>query len=104
MSVVDCLLLTLILLAADGPLGALWSIYPLLIVTSGLFMRTTPVVVTTAAAIACSMWLYAIHPDESTYDHYLLIHLVLLVLVGIIVQQQVRRIRFLDRYCEQLRG
>lgn len=104
MSIVDCLLLTAILSVADGPLGALWSIYTLLIVTSSLFLRTVPVIVTTVTSVACSLILYRIHPDESTYGHYMLIHVVLLALVGTIVYQQVKRIRVLDRYCEQIRG
>lgn len=103
MSVVDSLLLTALLTTADGPLGGLWSIYPLLIVTSGLFLRSIPVAVTTIATILSSLLLFLIHPDESTYSHYLLIHIVLLVLVGIIVDQQVKRIRILDWYCEQIR-
>ncbi len=104
MSIVDCLLLTAILSVAAGPLGALWSIYSLLIVTSGLFWRTVPVIVTTTTAILCSVVLYWIHPNETTYGHYVLIHIGLLILVGTIVHQQVKRIRVLDRYCEQLRG
>ncbi len=104
MSIIDCLLLTAILSTADGALGGLWSIYTLLIVTSGLFVRQLPVVATTVTAIGCSVFLSLTHPSESTYGHYQLIHLVLLALVGVIVSQQVQRVRLLDRYCNQGHG
>ncbi|MBM4059974.1 MAG: serine/threonine protein kinase [Planctomycetes bacterium] len=97
---VDLLLLTAILLVADGARSPLLLVYPLLLAGSGLWWQvgmvrfmTVGVLVSYGVLMVDARWRF---PGESLADHHL-IFVAVMVVLGVVVGQQVRRTRSLGR-------
>ncbi|MEO1993882.1 MAG: serine/threonine-protein kinase [Planctomycetaceae bacterium] len=105
----DVILLTLVLYLAGAapdpkPLGPLVVGYPLLIVSSGLFVRQRLVWFTTLMSLAAYVVLLMLLPGERQPIHYPALFMTILVLVGFIVVYQVHRLRILGRFCQPLQA
>ncbi|MDG2382749.1 MAG: protein kinase [Pirellulaceae bacterium] len=95
---VDLFMLTLILVMAHPPIGALLIGYPVLISASGLFARARLVAFTTVISIIAYSALMGLRSIQTVGVHYHLFHALGLAVVGFIVSTQVRRIRALSRF------
>jgi serine/threonine-protein kinase len=99
-SATDAVLLTWQLFLASTSPATLLVGYPLLVAASGLFFREKLVAFTTAVSVVLFALLLALRPELQTPPHYAALAAVELVVVGILVAYQVRRVRTLSRYYE----
>lgn len=98
----DCLLFTICLHLAHGPRELLLAGYPLLIAASGLWFRVRMVWFMMVLCLAAFGGLVLADPWSAPVPpHYPGLFAAMLLIVGMIVAYQVRRIRVLSRYFEQ---
>ena len=100
-SFTDVVFLTTALCLADPPLGPLLIGYPLLVASAGLFFRVRLVLFTTAVSLAGYIVLMFLQPEEANPPHYPVIYGATLVVIGLVVAQQVYRVRALSRYYDR---
>ena len=102
-SAADVLFATLLLYNSFPPRAPLFVAYPLLVAASGLFARVRLVVFTTwVALVGFSTLIVLTHPEEPQKLHYCAVFAVGLLVTGLVVGIQVRRLRALNRYFEYL--
>jgi serine/threonine-protein kinase len=99
----DTLLLTMLLLLSDSPLGGLLVGYPLLVAASGLFFRVQLVCFTTFSILVAYAVLITIRTAEADPPLYSLIFAAGIALLGFIIAYQVHRVRALSQYYESRR-
>ena len=102
-SAADVLFATVLLYNSFPPRAPLYLAYPLMIAASGLFGRVRLVVFTTVAAmVGFSTLVVLTNPEEPQKLHYCAVFAVGLVVTGLVVGIQVRRLRALNRYFDAL--
>lgn len=98
----DCILFTMCLHLAHGPRELLLAGYPLLIAASGLWFRVRMVWFMMSLCLAAFGVLVVLNPwNAPVPPHYPVLIAAMLLIVGMIVAYQVRRVRVLSRYFEQ---
>jgi len=105
-SSIDCVMLTLLLLVADGVKSPLLAVFPLLIACSGFWQRVSLVVFTTSLALAAYLVLIAdsiwTRPDLAVGPDRYLIFCAVVLLAGVVIGMQTRRARAIsDHYARQ---
>jgi serine/threonine-protein kinase len=101
-ALLDCILFTTCLHLAHGPRELLLAGYPLLIAASGLWFRVRMVWFMMGLCLAAFGALVILNPWRSPVPpHYPGLFAAMLLIVGMIVAYQVRRIRVLSRYFDQ---
>jgi serine/threonine-protein kinase len=101
-ALLDCILFTTSLHLAHGPRELLLAGYPLLIAASGLWFRVRMVWFMMGLCLAAFGVLVLLNPWSTPVPrHYPGLFAAMLLIVGMIVAYQVRRIRVLSRYFEQ---
>ncbi|MBI1312933.1 protein kinase [bacterium] len=94
----DAGFVTQMLLIAAEPVGPMLIVYPLLIVSSGLFFHEGLVLFMTSVSLVSYATFLWLRPVEATPWHYPLIFAAILVLIGIVASHQVHRLRTLSRH------
>jgi len=97
----DALFLTRMLVLAGPPVGPLVVVYPMLIAASGLFFQESLVLFMTSVSLvsyAAFLWMC---PDEAVRAHYPMIFAAILIVIGVVISHQVRRLRTLSRHFDR---
>lgn len=96
----DALFLTRMLILAGPPVGPLIVVYPMLIAASGLFFQEALVLFMTSVSLISYASFIWMRPEEAIRGHYPLIFAAILIVIGVVISHQVRRLRTLSRHFE----
>ncbi len=102
-SATDVILLTILLLIVDPPIGPLLIGYPMIIAAAGMFFRVRLVVFTTLVTLAAFAVLAWKRPEEILLVQYGVIYAAVLAVLGFVIAYQVYRVRVLSRYYDSQR-
>ncbi|MCA9240717.1 MAG: serine/threonine protein kinase [Planctomycetales bacterium] len=97
-AVLDPLLITALIYLAEAPRETLLAAYPAYIAASGLWVRERLVATATLASLVGYAVLLGLRPNLGDPLHHALILASLMIIVGVVVGFQVRRLRILNRF------